>query len=191
VKVYSYIVTHDSGFSPNPFQGTCTLACCKPQIRRSAKVGDLVIGLATLGRRFVYAMKVSEVLHFADYWNVRDHAGKRPYKSSSLVIDRRGDNIYQPIANGEFRQLPSSHSHPDGTEDLGKKYTDLGGERVLLEQLRVLRRGWPTGSRRSPLLGSRPGSSLPLHDRRGGQSRGMVRSPPKGRARSARDVAGE
>ena len=29
-KLYSYIVATDSGFSPNPFHGFCTLACCKP-----------------------------------------------------------------------------------------------------------------------------------------------------------------
>jgi hypothetical protein len=30
----SYIVETDSGFAPNPYFGTCTLACCKPRIRR-------------------------------------------------------------------------------------------------------------------------------------------------------------
>ena len=37
VKLMAYIVRHDSGFSPNPFGGVCTLACCKPAIRRSAE----------------------------------------------------------------------------------------------------------------------------------------------------------
>ena len=36
MTVYSYIVAYDSGFAPNPFHGTCTLACCKPTIRRTA-----------------------------------------------------------------------------------------------------------------------------------------------------------
>lgn len=36
MKVFSYVVMSDSGFAPNPFHGTCTLACCKAQIRRSA-----------------------------------------------------------------------------------------------------------------------------------------------------------
>jgi len=132
VKVYSYIVTHDSGFAPNPFHGTCTLACCKPMIRKHANVGDLIIGLTTLGRRFVYAMKVSQVLDFVDYWNAPDHAGKHPDKNTPLAIDRRGDNIYQPTENGEFRQFASSHSRPEGTENPDLKRTDLGGEMVLL-----------------------------------------------------------
>jgi len=132
VKVYSYIVTHNSGFSPNPFHGCCTLACCKPMIRKHANIGDLIIGLTTLGRRFVYAMKVSDVLDFEDYWDTPSYASKRPDKNSSLAIDRRGDNIYQPTENGAFRQLASSHSRSDGTEDPDLKRTDLGGEMVLL-----------------------------------------------------------
>ena len=32
--VYEYVMTSDSGFAPNPFHGTCTLACCKPRIRK-------------------------------------------------------------------------------------------------------------------------------------------------------------
>lgn len=46
MKVYSYIITHDSGFSPNLFHGVLTLACCKPMIRRSAEVGEVVVGLS-------------------------------------------------------------------------------------------------------------------------------------------------
>ena len=45
MKLYSYIITEDTGFSPNPFWGCCTLADCKPEIRRNAKVGDWIVGL--------------------------------------------------------------------------------------------------------------------------------------------------
>lgn len=33
--LFSYVVATDSGFAPNPFFGVCTLACCKPAIRRA------------------------------------------------------------------------------------------------------------------------------------------------------------
>lgn len=33
-KLYAYKMTHDTGFAPNPYFGVCTLACCKPRIRR-------------------------------------------------------------------------------------------------------------------------------------------------------------
>ena len=71
VTVYSYIVAFDSGFSPNPFHGVCTLACCKPNIRRAARVGDLVVGLSRRGERFVYAMRVDRVVDFTTYWRDR------------------------------------------------------------------------------------------------------------------------
>ena len=45
MRLFSYVVAHDTGFSPNPFFGYCTLACCKPVIRRSAQAGDWVVGL--------------------------------------------------------------------------------------------------------------------------------------------------
>ena len=61
-NVYSYIVSTDSGFAPNPFGEFCTLSCCKPVIRRSASVGDWVVGLApkSLGNGIVFAMEVTE-----------------------------------------------------------------------------------------------------------------------------------
>lgn len=39
--LFSYVVVADSGFAPNPFFGLCTLACCKPNIRRA--IGSLVL----------------------------------------------------------------------------------------------------------------------------------------------------
>ena len=44
MTIYSYVVARDYGFAPNPFYGCCTLATCKPIIRRMAQVGDWVIG---------------------------------------------------------------------------------------------------------------------------------------------------
>ncbi len=29
MKIFSYVVDHDNGFSPNPYYGVCTLAHCK------------------------------------------------------------------------------------------------------------------------------------------------------------------
>lgn len=62
MRLYSYIVAHDTGFAPNPFWGWCTLATCKPRIRKSAGVGDWIIGLTPkrAGNRLLYAMKVEE-----------------------------------------------------------------------------------------------------------------------------------
>jgi hypothetical protein len=132
VTVYSYVVAFDSGFSPNPFHGVCTLACCKPGIRRSAQVGDLVVGLSTRGERFVYAMRVDRVIDFTTYWSNRQYACKKPKFDAPFDIARCGDNIYRPSGIGEFRQLPSMHSHRNGSEDVGAKRKDLSGLHVLV-----------------------------------------------------------
>lgn len=134
MKVYSFILTHDSGFAPNPFYGVCTLACCKPSIRRAAQVGDLIVGLSSRAQRIVFAMQVTRMMDFYDYWNDPRFASKRPDMRSPRRIDRRGDNIYQPIRPGAFRQLPSRHSNRDGTERSEFKSRDLGGSNVLISE---------------------------------------------------------
>ena len=47
MKLSAYIITVDSGFAPNPFGRFCTLACCKPTIRRMAEKDDTVIACAS------------------------------------------------------------------------------------------------------------------------------------------------
>lgn len=60
MRLFSYVVRFDSGFAPNPFYGYCTLATCKPPIRRTALVGDWIIGTGSasqevkLGGHLVY-----------------------------------------------------------------------------------------------------------------------------------------
>ncbi len=132
MRVYSYILAKDGGFAPNPFHGFCTLACCKPKIRATAQAGDLIIGLTSRSERLAYAMKVSKVLGFADYWRGPRYEIKRPIFKSPTKLRRMGDNIYEPDGDGAFRQLPSAHSHPDGTEHRGKKEHDLDGFKVLV-----------------------------------------------------------
>lgn len=132
VRAYSYIVKNDGGFAPNPFNGVCTLACCKPKIRQRAEVGDLIIGLSRRSERFVYAMRVGRVLTFDEYWRDPRYRAKRPDWTSTRAIDRAGDNIYEPIGDDRFRQHPSHHSEPDGREHRRKKRKDLAGEHVLI-----------------------------------------------------------
>lgn len=128
-RVFSYVVRVDSGFAPNPFHGSCTLACCKPSIRRSAAVGDIIIGLSSGSERIVYAMCVAEILTFAQYWADERFRCKRPRRGDHR--DAVGDNIYEPTKRG-FRQHPSSHSKRGGDEDEAAKQHDLGGQSVLV-----------------------------------------------------------
>lgn len=130
-RVFSYVVVHDTGFSPNPFHGLLTLACCKPQIRKTAKVGDIIVGLSRRSEHVVYATQVAEVTSFDEYWTDPRYHARRPVMTSPQVVYRAGDNIYEPVAGG-YRQLPSFHSNADGSEDAGLKQRDLSANRVLI-----------------------------------------------------------
>jgi hypothetical protein len=147
MTLYSYIVTHDTGFAPNPFFGVCTLACCKPKIRskvqkRKEREEDCwIVGLTPKkdGNRIVYFTRVDEVIGFDEYWE--KYKRKRPNKGS--LKEKNGDNIYVPKADvagrdGEnwekYTQIfPSVHSKPND-EDLERKKHDLKGENVLVSK---------------------------------------------------------
>jgi len=133
VKLFSYILIHDTGFSPNPFWGYCTLSCCKPSIRRLANIGDWIVGLSPkkYGNRLIYAMQVDEILDFHDYYFDERFSSKIPTYKNRWCRYKCGDNIYQPIENGEFRQLRSTHSYDD-KENPETKTRDLSGKRVLI-----------------------------------------------------------
>jgi len=135
MKLHSYVVTHDTGFSPNPFWGWCTLANCKPAIRRTAKVGDWVVGLSQKadGNRLIYAMRVEEIVPYDKYYHDRRFVAKIPDHSIGKVVYKCGDNIYKPLSNGDFQQLQSMHSN--GTNENPKtKAHDLGGKNVLVSK---------------------------------------------------------
>lgn len=118
MRLFSYVVLRDYGFAPNPFHGTCTLATCKPDIRRVAAMGDWVLGTGprSLGRdgRLVFAMRVTDKISFDEYWADPQFAAKRPYLRGSLKR-AYGDNIYHADPEtGEWLQESSHHSFHDG-----------------------------------------------------------------------------
>ena len=133
MKIYSYVVTHDTGFSPNPFWGCCTLADCKPAIRRTANIGYWVVGLSPKsdGNRIVYAMQIEKIVSFAYYYCDSRFAPKIPDYSTGKIVNKCGDNIYRPLPNGDCQQLQSMHSN--GTNENPKTKTHaLGGKNVLI-----------------------------------------------------------
>lgn len=95
MRIYTYILEHDTGFAPNPFHGWCTLAGCKPVIRKTAKVGDWIVGITPHddGNRVAYAMTVAEALSFPQYWKDSRFKAKRQREKSHSRVKRRGDNI--------------------------------------------------------------------------------------------------
>ena len=133
-----YVVDRDFGFAPNPFHGMCTLATCKPRIRKHAHIGDWVIGMG--GRRLklvghcVFAMKVTQALSFNEYWEDHVFLDKRPVRNGSRVM-MVGDNIYHRNGCDEgWIQLDSHHSLPDGSPNELNIDKDTKVNRVLISR---------------------------------------------------------
>jgi hypothetical protein len=134
--LYSYCLRYDDGAAPNPYWGVCTLAICKPAIRRTAKVGDWVLGLGSrrspmgsVSGRLVYAMKISKVLSMAGYdeYCRKSLPGKIPRWTSFDFRRKVGDCIYDFRHKIRPRLRPSVHTEAN-------RETDLGGVNVLLSK---------------------------------------------------------
>jgi hypothetical protein len=97
MNCYSYVIPRDFGFAPNPFGGFCTLATCKPRIRKAAVKGDWILGTGSAVNkqtgRIVYLMNVDLKLTFDQYWHDARFQFKKPIMNGSLKL-MYGDNIY-------------------------------------------------------------------------------------------------
>ena len=136
-SLLSYVVRYDSGFAPNPFHDYCTLATCKPRLRQHAKVDDWLVGTGSNARPIrrggylVYAMRVTEILDTEDYWADSRFQEKKPNLYGSWVA-ASGDNIYELLAPGTWRQLDSYHSNADGSSKIEHVMRDTSIERILI-----------------------------------------------------------
>lgn len=135
MKLYSYVVARDFGFAPNPFFGYCTLATCKPIIRKHASVGDWIVGTGAkvaygYSGRLIYAMQVSEVLDFDKYWNDTRFIQKRPCLTGSLQV-LYGDNIYHRDGK-HWIQADSHHSLEKGRLNRANLDWDTSVDRLLI-----------------------------------------------------------
>lgn len=135
-RIYIYVVDRDFGFAPNPFHGTCTLATCKPRVRRSAQIGDWVMGVG--GRRLdatgkcIFAMRVDEKLSFNAYWDAPEFQRKKPVRNGSHAV-LVGDNIYRREGK-TWLQEDSHHSNPDGSTNQINLRADTSVDAVLVSR---------------------------------------------------------
>jgi hypothetical protein len=140
--LFSYKMTHDRGFAPNPFHGLMTLANCKPQIRKiKSPINDKNLYIAGFTskklcddkvgeERLVFIMKVSEKLTYEEYFLDPRFQCKKPNNRGSL-INRAGDNIYMPDKNERFgfKQLDNcNHSFKHIEHDLSGKYVLISND---------------------------------------------------------------
>lgn len=136
---YSYVITRDYGFAPNPFGAYCTLATCKPRIRKMAGIGSWIVGCSSRSnggqsRMVVYAMQVAEAMAFQEYWNDSRFEYKKPRFNGSLA-QAYGDNIYHKTPNGVWLQENSHHSLDDGSTNILNLNRDTSVDRVLVATL--------------------------------------------------------
>lgn len=124
---FSYIITRDFGFAPNPFYGILTLATCKPKVREWSHVGDYLIGNSakSSGNKLIYMGKVDEILTFDQYWNDSRFQCKKPIMNGSYKT-LYGDNIYHHDSEGNWQQVNSHHSYEDGSINMLNLNRDTG-----------------------------------------------------------------
>jgi len=145
MRLFSYKMTNDSGFAPNPFWGRLTLATCKPEIRKAKRVGDWIAGFTSRelcrdpvgSERLVYLLQVAEKMPIGDYFLDPKFRNKIP--RNGTLAKRRGDNIYKPRKKGavlprDFEQLANeSHYDEPARCSVGESTKiDIGGKFVLI-----------------------------------------------------------
>ncbi len=134
-RLFTYAIPVDDGAAPNPFRGMCSLAICKPGIRRVARKGDWVAGLGSknapsgdLSGHLVYAMCVEETLSLKQY--DQQAPVKWPHRipnvHSADLSERLGDCIYDYSKGAPIQRC--------GVHGPGNVETDLSGENVLISR---------------------------------------------------------
>lgn len=142
MMLYTYCIPVDKGTAPNPYWGICTLAVCKPRIRRRAQVGDWVVGTGShiapqqglngtrnLAGSVVYAMQVTQKLTMPEYdaYTLKSLPGKVPNLKATDHRYHLGDSIYDFSAPTAPALRTSRVLH--GVAGMA---TDLNGRYVLL-----------------------------------------------------------
>lgn len=132
MRGFSYVITRDYGFAPNPFGEFCTLATCKPDIRSRAQLDDWIIGCTSSSYpdALIYAMQVTEKITFNQYWHDERFQYKKPIMNGSLK-QMYGDNIYHQ-ENDIWHQKNSHHSLSDGSTNKDNLQKDTSSNNVII-----------------------------------------------------------
>lgn len=126
-KIYSYVLTYDNGAAPNPFWDCCTLAICKPAIRRTAQVGNWIIGTGSknaaiaenqikdYSNKLVYAMKVTQKMTFQEYdqYCETNLQQKRPNWNSDIWQEKLGDCLFDYSGGHPYKKRKGVHKTSD------------------------------------------------------------------------------
>jgi hypothetical protein len=124
--LFSYVVDHDLGYSPNPFGRFCTLAHCKfsrsgrPNIVELARVGDWIAGTGGVSSksaghgRLIYAARVTEKLTLKDYFADSRFRGRADNHAVDAHNTKRlalisNDFFYFGIRSVNIAAIPMRH----------------------------------------------------------------------------------
>jgi hypothetical protein len=122
--IYFYKLTVDAGAAPCVQRGMLSLAICKPMMRRSAKVGDLIFGFTANSldpqNRLIYAARITGKPPKGDYY----HRDKYTSRDDCIYAFQSGRYIRRKDA--KFHDKPT-----DLTHDLGD-YPEYERANVLL-----------------------------------------------------------
>jgi hypothetical protein len=136
MRLFSYCIPIDDGAAPNPFWNVCTLAICKPVIRRTAEEGDWIAALGSkevngvnYSGKLVYAMKITRKMSLRKYHSYcKMMVPEKIPDIKHLEYQRRvGDCIYDFDQHSDGHLLPSVHSEDN-------RATDLRGMNALLSE---------------------------------------------------------
>jgi hypothetical protein len=122
-RLFSYRIKFDAGSAPNPYWGLCTLAICKPVIRKVATVEDWVVGTGSavapvgdISDKVVDAMRVTgkKTMQEYDEFTQTELPKKIPLVTSKDPRRRAGDSIYDYTDHPRGEKYPLQrlvHSH--------------------------------------------------------------------------------
>ncbi len=133
MRLFTYCITYDTGAAPNPFWGLCTLAICKPVIRRVANVGDWVCATGSvedgMENKVIYAMKITQKMTLEEYDDFcrEQQQNKIPDWKGNDPKRRVGDCIYY-FVNGDPHLRDSVHDKSNMSTDLGGIYALLSDD---------------------------------------------------------------
>ena len=128
-RVYTYVLASDVGFAPNPFAGYCTVACCKPVIRRTARVGDWIVDLQSVLSR-------SPIRRNGDFVQLKNPCHDR----SAICHDTKTNRVLISSVfwyfGGTPASLPSRIADAIGHQGRGhRKVTDTNNIRMFVRWL--------------------------------------------------------
>jgi hypothetical protein len=133
-RLYFYKLTTNNNGAPCVADGLLTLAICKPTIRKTASVGDVLIGFAgsTLHRdnRLIYVGRVTEKLVDGDYFK-DGRFGQRPdciyaWRNNRFVV--RADARYHGSPEGLVHDLGLSPGYLRANTLLSREFRYFGAD---------------------------------------------------------------